>query len=51
MFQELGYHAGDLPEREPSRSGDVALPIYPELTREMQREVVGAIAEFLRLRN
>ena len=25
----------------------LALPIYPELTREMQQAVVGAMAEFL----
>jgi dTDP-4-amino-4,6-dideoxygalactose transaminase len=45
-FKPLGYHAGDLPETEKAAQETLALPIYPDLTREMQQEVVATIAEF-----
>ena len=45
-FAHLGYKEGDLPETERATRETLALPIYPEISREAQRYVVNAIAEF-----
>jgi dTDP-4-amino-4,6-dideoxygalactose transaminase len=44
-YRGLGYGPGDLFESEKAAHETVALPIFPELTREQQRMVVKAIAE------
>jgi len=47
-FGYLGYSEGDFPEAEKAANEIMALPVYPELTREMQDAVVESILTFLR---
>jgi dTDP-4-amino-4,6-dideoxygalactose transaminase len=42
-FRSLGYKVGDFPESEKASKQAVALPIYPELTREMLEHVASAV--------
>ena len=46
-FSYLGYKKGDLPETERAAGETLALPIYPEISREAQGYVVKTIAEFI----
>ncbi len=46
IFSSLEYHLGDFPASECAAAESLALPIYPELTYEMQREVVETIRGF-----
>ncbi len=50
-FVYLGYSAGDLPASEQAARECLSLPIYPELTEEMQRYVVEKIDEFYHREN
>jgi dTDP-4-amino-4,6-dideoxygalactose transaminase len=45
-FEYLGHKSGDFPEAARAARESLALPIYPEISREAQRYVVDAIAEF-----
>jgi dTDP-4-amino-4,6-dideoxygalactose transaminase len=45
-FEYLGYKAGDFPEAERAARENLALPIYPEISREAQQYVVNCIADF-----
>ncbi len=47
-FASWSYERGAFPHAERAASEALSLPIYPELTLDMQREVAGAIALFFR---
>ncbi|MGA0040759.1 MAG: DegT/DnrJ/EryC1/StrS family aminotransferase [Pirellulales bacterium] len=48
-FRYIGCEEGSLPVTEQAARETLALPIYPELTLDEQRTVVGRIAEFFKL--
>ncbi|HZW40523.1 MAG TPA: DegT/DnrJ/EryC1/StrS family aminotransferase [Ignavibacteriaceae bacterium] len=46
-FADLGYKKGDFPVSEAAADTSIALPIYPELTKEQLSFVVEKIGEFI----
>jgi len=47
-FANLNHKVGDFPEAEKASNTSLALPVYPELTKEQQEFVVQKIKEFIR---
>lgn len=47
-FKYLGYKKGDFPESEKVAQETLAIPVYPDLTREKMDYIIGSIREFLR---
>lgn len=46
-FKYLGYKNGDFPEAEKAAVQTLAIPIYPDLTKEEMDYIAGSIKEFL----
>jgi dTDP-4-amino-4,6-dideoxygalactose transaminase len=47
-FSYLGYRPGDMPHSEHASHEVLALPIFPELSKEQQKLVVDSVASFYR---
>jgi dTDP-4-amino-4,6-dideoxygalactose transaminase len=47
-MSHLGYVEGDFPASEAASQCVLALPMYPELTREQQERVIGSCVEFVK---
>ena len=45
-FEYLGHKTGDFPEAERAARETLALPIYPEISREAQQYVINCVAQF-----
>ncbi len=46
-FRDLGHSKGDLPQSESAAEETLALPIYPELSREQLDLVAGSVIDFV----
>ncbi len=47
-FKYLGYKKGDFPESEKAAQQTLAIPVYPDLTKEEMDYIIASIREFLR---
>ena len=47
-FRYLGYRKGDFPESEKASIETLAIPIYPDLTRQEMDYIIQSIKEFMR---
>ncbi|MDD2688675.1 MAG: DegT/DnrJ/EryC1/StrS family aminotransferase [Candidatus Omnitrophica bacterium] len=47
-FTYLGYKKGDFPESEKASIETLAIPVYPDLTKEEMDYIISSIEEFLR---
>lgn len=45
-FRELNYHEGDFPVSEKAAKETMSLPVYPEMTQEMQTHVISIMEKF-----
>lgn len=45
--QKFGYKEGDFPHAESAAKTTLALPLYPELRLEQQREIIAAVNKFV----
>ena len=45
-FQHLGYEPGDFPVAEKAAASTIAIPIYPDLTNDMQEYVIETFVNF-----
>lgn len=46
-FKYLGYKKGDFPESEKASQQTLAIPVYPDLTKEEMDYIINSIREFL----
>ena len=46
-FKYLGYKKGDFPESEKAATHTLAIPVYPDLTKEEMDYIVNSIKEFM----
>ncbi len=47
-FKDLGYKKGDFPNSEMAASRTLAIPVYPDLTKDEMEYIVASIKEFIK---